>query len=154
MSNAEGLPPEAKEMLEALEQTDPDESVGFEAVVEEWAAHGLNCRISKGFEGFNGYVQIPPPGLSQAEVTSLPGRTITYGPDSDGWIGFHTGYGGDYWDEEVLVQHFSGIHLLTGRKLREIAKRGQYSRRWTMDKLRSVTEELAAGVVSLTQGKS
>jgi hypothetical protein len=113
--------------------------------ITEWQAYGLACRITMGFCAPNGYVQIPSrlfsPGTA-ARVLSAAGG-VTYGPDADGWVGFHTAHGGDYWAPDDLVPYLDGIELQTANDLRRLAAGASFGRRWTVEALRKEVEQLA-----------
>lgn len=72
---------------------------GMPAAREAWAHHGVRCAIvASPMGGWNGYVQLPwgHPWRERAWLeVPLPG--CTWGPDSDGWVGFDTGHAGDAW---------------------------------------------------------
>ncbi|MFJ8934054.1 hypothetical protein ACIRLA_46565 [Streptomyces sp. NPDC102364] len=123
--------------------------------IEEWHAHGLLCRIKPGGYSLNGYVQIPgdlPPGadIDDARVE------LSYGPDADGWIGFHTGHGWDYWETEDLAAHLPVERVWVAVEHRRMAMSlGADSHRWTRAELRTETEQLAqriAAALGLTTG--
>jgi hypothetical protein len=76
----------------------PAQPHGFPAARDAWTHAGLRCAIvASPMGGWNGYVQLPPAHPWRARAwLDLP-DDLSWGPDSDGWIGFDTGHAGDAW---------------------------------------------------------
>lgn len=91
----------------------------------EWALYAAPL-----WNAANGYIRLPDghpwlavPTLEGYNVIDAPGG-ITYGPDSESWIGFDTLHGGDYWPDSPI-------------ELRP------YHRQWTRAAVREATIRLA-----------
>lgn len=136
--------------------------------LERWTdpATGLECIVTDGGSGYNGYVRVPPgsrdayaDGHSSAYAEGVGGST--YGPDRYGWVGLDTGRPGHYWARDDL-QRLREIPLV-GESLynaavykSEVAEKmnrlfGEEKvplRRWTLGDLRAKVGELAAEVAA------
>jgi hypothetical protein len=126
-----------------------DEAEEFWAsTIEEWEAYGLRCRARPGFGSINGYVQIPAELFSPetAEQVLTVHYSVTYGPDDDGWVGFDTAHAGDYWAPDDLIKYVSEGEMQFVNEMREMSSRMSWGRRWTMERLKQETEQLAQQV--------
>lgn len=119
--------------------------------IEQWEAHGVKCRTVWGPGPWvNGYCQLPEghpargmkpgdPGLNDALIVDVHGE-LTYGPDTEGWVGFDTAHGWDFWPEEELKGHkYSTAYT----KLRDLIRHDPDRRTWTMEAMRREVEYLA-----------
>lgn len=65
-----------------------------------WVHSGLQCCTYVGHAGsLCGYVRIPTDGLHLVSNDQW-----TYGPDAEGWVGFHTSAPWDFWDPHERLQ--------------------------------------------------
>jgi hypothetical protein len=81
--------------------------------VRRGATDGMPWLVVQPYRGapfLNGYVRVPIGhpwllvGDPELELdVGAPGG-FTYGPDGDGWLGFDTVHGGDYWSDEELSE--------------------------------------------------
>ncbi|MFJ2087559.1 hypothetical protein ACIOBK_33880 [Micromonospora chokoriensis] len=113
--------------------------------MEEWTSHGLSCAIMTGPWNLNGYVRLP----EHLRLTGLtaPVRVhggLDYGPDEQGWIGFHTSHGGDYWPVDDIINLLTNPvrHLMAGQQ------QANGDNRWNMARLRAEVNHLAEQVGS------
>lgn len=117
-------------------------------IVESWEAYGLRCCITFGLISFNGYVRIPDelftPGAAERVLRASGG--ITWGPDDSGWVGFDTAHFSDYWTPDDLAPFLDPSAMRFANTMREMAERSPRSKRWTLQRLRDATEELAQQV--------
>lgn len=99
-----------------------------------WSHRGLQCMIGRSpFKGaFNGYVQLPSEhpayGKHYDQIEADAHGGLTYGCDPDGWVGFDTLHGGDYWE---------GC-----KELEFMSRWGSYTT-WTLELLREEVNRLA-----------
>lgn len=141
---------------------------------EYWVSAGLNCcTYATWYGGLNGYVQLPAghPDLffmqtmqevfdhpSAYDYASVPVHGgWTYGPDVQGWIGFDTLHGSDYWDIDTrrrLVPESAREELEFLLEFEERCPRvllmgqGSYYL-WTEELVRAETTRAAEGLAAL-----
>lgn len=99
-----------------------------------WVAHGLRCALLPAplYGAINGYVQVPSIDWAQVEQVEVHGG-VTYGPDTDGWIGFDTLHSGDNWPE--APDHWGGPG----------------SRTWTEEGVAAETERFASSAKAVIE---
>lgn len=106
-----------------------------------WSHAGLDCAMVDSNIGFvNGYVRLPEGHVARSATYDQINRTVsihgglTYGVDADGWVGFDTGHGGDYWPG-MDPKYFYG----------------PAERTWDMERLTAEVESLASQLAAMTQ---
>ena len=127
-------------------------------IVEEWTSRSVLCRIRTTYWCFGGYVQLPEslrdrwPTTQEVNHAFHTLQEITHGPDAEGWIGFHTGSGGDYWDLNEVREHLPAEGQLMAVEVYKIqTKYPELSTFWTLDMLHEHVNVLAIQVAALTQ---
>jgi hypothetical protein len=106
-----------------------------------WTHAGLECAmIDSGIGFINGYVRLPEDHVARSagydqinRSVSVHGR-LTYGVDADGWVGFDTGHGGDYWPGMDTKYFF-----------------GPAERTWDLERLTAEVEGLAEALANMTE---
>jgi hypothetical protein len=140
-------------------------------------AFGLWCAVCPNplLGGFNGYVQLPeghpwrgvdgerlPVRLAPIPLFGDQQRSLTWGPDGDGWVGFSTLELGDWWApddlagmgrplagwwDDWIVGEIGGAGLAgLGGRMRASGFGGH---RWTRGELRAAVEDLAGQLALL-----
>ena len=116
---------------------------------EEFEAYGIECKLVGGHMSINGYARIPEDNpLCRAprhEIEPLirVRGGITYGPDSEGWIGFDTNHAWDVWTQEEFESF--GLHWSTHNQtvFKIVPEYHDDFVAWTVDRLREETVYLA-----------
>lgn len=105
--------------------------------IRSWVAHGFRCALVRAplWGAVNGYVQVPSITSAQAEQVEAHGG-ITYGPDSDGWIGLDTLHSGDIWPDSPEVLH---------------GPRRDWDIEWTEDLVAQAVEAMAASAKAVVE---
>lgn len=95
-----------------------------------------------------GYVQVPEllRGCLDVDTLRVHGG-ITYGHDSDGWIGFDTSHAGDVWDDASWMPPETREAIEIGRRYRPFG--GEIH--WTLNRLVAETEHLADQILALAR---
>lgn len=106
-----------------------------------WAHAGLMCAAIDSAIGFvNGYVCLPETHVGHGATYDQLNRSVrvhgglTYGTDKDGWVGFDTGHGGDYWPG-----------------LPDSLSNGPAVRTWDLERLYVEVESLAEQLAAMTE---
>lgn len=132
---------------------------------------GVLCAIAAGggMPGLNGYVRLPGGhpwrdlDLQSVdyEVVEVHGG-ITFGPTSDGWIGFDTGHGGDVWAWPEVEPYLDSLHPQIRDSWLDMRERGTlnlladitpWTQHWTLERVVVETERLAAQVAANVRGQ-
>lgn len=129
-------------------------------LVRTWVHDGIECAMARSpMVGVNGYVKVPEgvelPHDEYGYIDLDAHGGITFGPDTDGWIGFDTGHGFDIWlDPDVPEDH---LH----RTLREAGIDDPSTRLdlimedwtviWTLEKLEQAVNSLAVQVYEISR---
>jgi hypothetical protein len=143
-------------------------------VVERWRHAGLDCCIRVGSHSLDGYVRLPDghPDRRFAEAADAVDEAmdpdpipfpfamghrhipvdihggLSDGPDQEGWVGFDTAHGLDYWADEDLEPHLRQAERILAHTIGQRLQRDGLGTRWTLERLRAevnrLAEELAA----------
>jgi hypothetical protein len=62
---------------------------------------------------------------------------LTSGPDEDGWVGFDTAHGLDYWTDEDLAPYLRRDDRIVAHTIGERLRRDGLGTCWTIDRLRA-----------------
>lgn len=125
--------------------------------IEQWDAEGVPCVIRPGFSSLNGYVRLPVAlrdwwkDSAEAAVVLDAHMSLTYGPDSDGWVGFDTAHYCDYWAADDLIGLVDQEGMMCAASFAKVNHQFPGARRWTRALLREEVETLAAQVAALAK---
>lgn len=136
---------------EGTESTDQP----FGNAVKTWTHAGLSCAIEPCSSHLSGYVLLPlghvarrRSSQSVSNAVSVHGG-LTYG--ENGWFGFDTAHGGDFWSIEELAR--AGVEITDAlRRVVEMKQAYRYEdmTSWTLEQVVEEVNRLAEQLAALT----
>jgi hypothetical protein len=136
---------------EAPESTDQP----FGNAVKTWTHAGLPCAVEPCSSHLSGYVLLPLGHVARrrsyqsvSNAVSVHGG-LTYG--ENGWFGFDTAHGGDFWSIEELTR--AGVEITDSiRRVIEIKQAYGYddATSWTLERIVEEVNRLAEQLAALT----
>lgn len=137
---------------ELLSLGDPSLVMPERLAIKRWEHHGVRCAIvpAPTFH-LNGYVQLPEIMRNDFDTGEEAGDEIGFTRINwlkDGWVGFDTVHGGDYWKIEDLRGWQSQDSIDMATRMREIHLEHPmgWAIEWSMERLTTYTESLAEAV--------
>jgi hypothetical protein len=112
-----------------------------------WTVDGLPCATYVGGTGgLCGYVRLPQGHRHLTAAVRAP-TAWTYGPDGEGWVGYHTAHAGHYWSPEDLLTFTEGREAPRAMVELEISF-GEFTsdlpgQRWTEESFEQALEQVA-----------